>query len=168
MTLTLGQLGDRTDEGVWLCIHPHAGDYVTWRDEEDAEHREIFGIPEGKPLPRICVRRWLNPEHRAYQRKSFAKYRRLGDLPPDLEDRLNREAVAHTILTDWERIATPGGDSGAYTPELGIEAMKGDPIFQDAVVAASTKEQNFRAAAIAKDAEDLGKPSGGSSNGDPR
>lgn len=167
MELILGQLGDRTDEGVWLFIHPHAGDYVTWDDSEDAEHREIFGIPAEKPLPRICVRRWMNPAQRAWQRKTYAKYRRLGEIPHELEEKIQREMIANTVLIDWDRIAPPSGDAQAYRPELGIQALKADPIFQDAVVGASTKERNFRERAIQEDADVLGKPSDGSSSGDP-
>lgn len=167
MELTLGQLGERTNDGVWLFIHPHGGDYVTWGEADDADHREIFGIAPDKPLPRICVRRWMNPDQRAFQRKAFQQYRRIGKLPADLEERLNREAIAHTVLVGWERIATPGGAAGPYTTDLGTEALKADPIFQDAVIAAATEEQNFRTQALQEDAATLGKLLDGSSSGDP-
>jgi hypothetical protein len=167
MELTLGQLGDRTDEGVWLFIHPNGGAYVTWTSEKDEEYREVLGIEADKPLPRIQVRRWMNPAQASFQRKAFGKYRRIGEIPESLEQRIQREAIAHTVLVGWERIATPKGGAQPYAPELGVEALKADPLFMDAVIAAAFEEQNFRDLATQEDADVLGKPSSGSSSGDP-
>lgn len=155
--LKLGQKGPGADHAVWLNIVSHNGQYITWGDADDGEVREMLDIPADKPLPGIKVRRSGHPARNAYLRDAMRKYRRLGTIPTELEEKLDRESVAHAVLLDWRGIAGTDGEVVGYTPEIGSEAFKADPDFYQAVVVASTREENFRAQAIKEDATSLGE-----------
>jgi hypothetical protein len=155
--LKLGQAGDRVGEGVWLFITFRNGQYLTWSEAEDEEFRELMEIDPEKILPQIKINRFNHPNRSAYVRKALQKYRRVGNIPPELEQKIIRESVAHATLEDWKHIAQKDGTIADYSPEQGMQAFKEDPDFYEAVVQAGLNEEYHRATSLAEDAESLGE-----------
>ena len=156
-TLRLGQHAPKTDEAIWLSLVFHNGNYVTWGEPDDVEVRELLKIPADKPLPGIKIRRWNHPTRTAYFRDGLRRYRKLGTIPPEVEEKLTRESAAHGVLIDWQRLALGEDGPQPYTPELGSAAFKLDPDFYEAIVQAAITEENFRVEAIKEDAASLGE-----------
>lgn len=155
--LKLGQAGDRKSEGTWLYIVFRNNQYLTWSEAENEEFRSLMEIDPDAKLPQIKVRRFHDPARSAFARKALQKYRRVGNIPPEVEQKIVRESVAHAVLEDWDLIALKDGTVDKYTPELGIQAFKEDEDFYDAVVSAGLNEDHHRATSLKEDADVLGK-----------
>jgi len=155
--LKLGQAGERSGEGIWLYIVFRNGQYLTWSGAEDSEFRELMEIETDRRLPRIKIKRFHHPSRNGYVRKALQKYRRVGNIPPELEQKIIRESVANCTLEDWELIAMKDGTMEAYSPEAGMAAFKEDPDFYEAVVSAGLNEEYHRAISLKEDGEALGE-----------
>lgn len=85
------------------------------------------------------------------------KSRKLGKAEiaanPGIFIEITNEALAEVVLLDWKNV-TSGGTAVPCTPE-NKRALIGLPEFRDWLTEASADMDNFRAEAIAQDAEDL-------------
>lgn len=155
--LRLGQAGKRVGEAVWLFIVFRDGQYLTWSEVENAEFRELMEIDPELTLPQIRIKRFHHPDRNAFVRKALQKYRRVGKLPPEVEQKVVRESVAYETLVDWRHIAFMDGTIEDYTPEAGTNAFKEDPDFYETVVSAGLNEEYHRATSLQENVDLLGE-----------
>lgn len=148
----------RTGDPVWLFVAYRDGQYIGWSEAEDKDVREVLKISADDELPMVSVRRFNNPMAAEYRRKRGRRFRQIGkDLPPEVQDRIVLESVAHAVLADWKRVAVDGDEPTPYTPEAAITFFEQDPDFYELIVALSTKEEHHRTQAVKEDAEVLGE-----------
>ena len=155
--LKLGQAGERAGQAVWLFIIFRNGQYLTWSEAEDDEFRELMEIDPEKTLPMIQINRFNHPSRNSFVRKALQKYRRVGNIPPELEQKIIRESVANCTLGDWKHIAHKDGSIEEYSPDQGTQAFKEDPDFYEAVVQAGLNEDYHRATNLNEEAGVLGE-----------
>lgn len=120
---------------------------------------------------RLKIARLGNQKYREYMRKIGRPHQlqiQHGTLDDATMETLSREAVAHTILLDWENVEDEDGNALKYTPELGEELFK-DTAYYDMlqfVVAFASKTENYRARFIKESLGNLSSASAGTSNGE--
>ena len=87
MDLSKTKLDDKAErEGIWI-------DY----DEETA----------------FLVARWMNPDHKAFIQRAVKPYirkHRRGDIPQDVSERIEAQAMAECILLGWKGLKNAGQD----------------------------------------------------------
>ena len=150
-------------EGVWLNIARGGAGYVTWADDEIGPWGDEQ--PEDAEVGRVRVARWENPEHRRMMETLLRRNRRSIDadglMPTQLRQRLENEAMAHTILKGVEAI----DGVGPYTPEVGAKLLAADYEFREAIRQAAQTAARYADDSLDEDAEALGKSSSGGSTG---
>ena len=163
---------DRNDDfrGQWFHVGVRGtGDdasFVGWSDEDEARESWLKEVPkEG----RVKVAPLSTPEFRQYRAHLERKNRRFrtkdGSLPPNVDDRITFEALARTVLLDWEGIELSDGTDGAYTPAKGLQALTDSRAFDRLITGLSVDLMNARHEAIEEDAKHLGEGSSGKSSG---
>lgn len=114
-----------------------------------------FDIVEGEPEEgRLLIARAGNAKFEAYLRKQVRKNQRLLSRKDERADRLAKdlhlEAMAHTVLLDWEHVVFDASVGfQPYTPELGIKALKIRE-FRDIVDSYADDAESFKTEAEAE------------------
>ena len=111
------------------------------------EKKEVEGI--WVPLSataRIKVARMGNPRYRDCIKRLSSPYRVAGindQIPPEVYQQMVREAVAETILVDWEGL-TSDGDPVPYTRDKALVFCTDLKDFYDFVLTAASSMETFR------------------------
>ena len=98
---------------------------------------------------RLKVARLNNAAHREYLKKLGRPHQTQishGTLDNKVIEEMSREAVAHTILLDWENVLDDDGSELRYSPALGNRLFN-DPEYYDLfefVVKFAARNENYR------------------------
>lgn len=119
---------------------------------------------------RLKIAQWLNPQHKKYIQNALDPYQRAlrtGTMDPIVSERIEAEAIAHTILLDWENMED-GGVPVPYSVEQAARWLRDPEIswFTEFVKEQSMNMKNFRDAVLDAEIESVGKPSNGNSTGE--
>lgn len=113
---------------------------------------------------RLLVARMDNPKYKAYIQQARKKRHRRGNVTDEQTKEILKEAVAHTILLDWEGVKVNGKEV-EYSPQYAIQVFDALPSFLDQVINIAYEEEHFREDEITDVVEQLSPLSSGSSNG---
>jgi hypothetical protein len=116
------------------------------------ETKEVEGVWVSlSPTARIKVARMGNKAYRDFVKRKSLPYRQagiIGDIPPDVFQQIVREAVAETILVDWEGITTDGVTI-QYSKEQALVFCTDLKDFYNLVLTASDNIETFRVNGVA-------------------
>lgn len=111
------------------------------------ETKEVLGVwVPLSPTAKIRVARMGNPHYRAFMKAKTAPYKMAGlanSIPPEVLEQFVREAVAETILTDWEGITTDGIPI-PYTKEQSLLFCAELKDFYNFVLSSADSMETFR------------------------
>ena len=120
---------------------------------------------------KLKIARLGNPNYRAYMRKIGRPHKaqmRHGLMDDDLIETLSKEALAHTVLLDWDNVEDDNGAPIQYTPEKGLAVLE-DPEYADLysfVVDFANSAENYRSQAIQSAVKNSSSTCAGIGNGD--
>ena len=112
---------------------------------------------------RLKIAQWLNPHHRKYLQKALDPYKRalrMGTLSDEDSNRIEAEAVAHTVLIDWDNLKDNGVNL-EYSKEKATQLLRDPELswLMDFVREQAENLANFRDEVGAEEIQDVGKPS---------
>jgi hypothetical protein len=114
---------------------------------------------------RLRIARMDNPNYKKHVQQARTKLKlRRGAMSDEETKEVLKDAVAHTILLDWEGV-TIDGETVPYRPDYALKVFDALPSFLDMVVNLAYTEDYFREEEISGVVEDLRPLSNGSSNG---
>lgn len=114
---------------------------------------------------RLLIARMDNPNYKAHIQNARTKLKlRRGAMTEEETQEVLKDAVAHTILLDWEGVEVNGVEV-EYSPAYALKVFDALPSFLDVVVNFAYNEELFREDEVEGVVEQLAPLSGGSSSG---
>jgi len=121
-------------------------DINEFKTDRQLEEEGVW-VPVDGAGAKIKVARINNPRYKKYFQRITKPYRRQirsGNLSEDLAEKLLVDALANTILLDWEGL-TKGGKKFPYTVDNARQLLSESPDFRDLVSDAAGEMESFRA-----------------------
>ena len=118
---------------------------------------------------KVKVARIGNTAYQKYLERSYKPYRKMqrtGTVPEDLQRRLFIEALAHTILLDWDGFTDDADKPVVYSVDAAISQLTEFKDFRELIVEIAAEAETFRDEEIEEEAELLAKKSSGTSSGE--
>lgn len=112
---------------------------------------------------RVKIRPMDNPDYRTFTQAAKIKSGK-GPMSDEQVKNLLEEAVAHTVLVDWEGIGLQG-EVQKYSEEQALRIFKALPKFLDLVVTLAYEEERFREDEVQDVLDKLRPTSAGASSG---
>lgn len=120
--------------------------YTQFATDEKAEVEGVW-VPVN-PKARIKVARLGNPRHRECVRRKTALYKMAGSattIPDEVWAQISREAVAETILVDWDgEGVTRDGKPVPYSKEEALKLICARKDFYQLVITLAENMDTFR------------------------
>ncbi|MFG0316420.1 MAG: hypothetical protein ACF8XB_04045 [Planctomycetota bacterium JB042] len=110
---------------------------------------------------RITVRPWRNRDFKQTLARIIAE-RNIdpNEIDEKLDRELSQEAASETILVGWSDVVDGDGEAVPYTPELGLQAFRGNEEFYDDLVVMSVALRRSRFKALERDSGNSDESSG--------
>lgn len=119
-----------------------------YRQFKTDEQKEVDGVWIAlSATARVKVARMGNTRYRECMKRLRAPYQQGGlgtTIPDDLQQALLREAVAETILVDWDGIEDQDGHPLPYSKKAALDACTDLKDFYLVVLAASDNMETFK------------------------
>jgi len=112
----------------------------------------------------LKVRRVNSRKAQGVLRRLNKPYRNMRTIPPETQDKINRQWVAEAILIDWR--AAEGAEEAPppFSQDVALQAFEDDPDFLEEVVGFANEAETFRAERLEAEGKSSATSTSGSSS----
>jgi hypothetical protein len=93
----------------------------------------------------VLVGRLTSKRTREVRRRLMKKYESMREMPPSLEDQINIQVMAESVLLDWRGVTDENNKPIPYSRDAAIKLLTELSDFRDEVAGASMRRDIFRA-----------------------
>ena len=123
-------------------------------------------IGEGAKIKVARIGNTAYAKHLERLYKPYRKMQRTGTVPDDIQRKIFVDAIANTILLDWDGFTNDNDQPVPYSVDAAIQYLTDMKDFRELVVEMAAEAETFRDEEIAEEADLLAKKSSGTSSGE--
>lgn len=92
----------------------------------------------------VKVTRTNTKEAQKYKAQLEKPYRKLSQIPDDVQDGIYEKMIAHKIIKDWKGITDEEGKEVPYSPDAALKILQTFRDFRDDIILAASERETFR------------------------